>query len=276
MTVIAMTREMATRGSEVATGVAERLGLSIIHHEIVEHEIAERVGMSEGAVHRILEGEASLLERWKLDRQRMSRCTAQEILELAARGNVVIRGWGATHILKSIPQVLCVRICAPMPFREKILMQRRGLKEAALARHAIGCSDAAHNGTIQRLFGIDWEDPRLYSIVLNTARVPVEDCVEQIVHLAESPAFAETEQSRNALKDELILARVHDAIDERFGSDSLDLGFEAHVCDGTVTLTGATTDEKLIVDAVRLLHGVVGVRRVESKISHVAFVPHAH
>jgi cytidylate kinase len=276
MTVIAMTREMATRGSEVATGVAERLGLSIIHHEIVEHEIAERVGMSEGAVHRILEGEASLLERWKLDRQRMSRCTAQEILELAARGNVVIRGWGATHILKSIPQVLCVRICAPMPFREKILMQRRGLKEAALARHAIGCSDAAHNGTIQRLFGIDWEDPRLYSIVLNTARVPVEDCVEQIVHLAESPAFAETEQSRSALKDELILARVHDAIDERFGSDSLDLGFEAHVCDGTVTLTGATTDEKLIVDAVRLLHGVVGVRRVESKISHVAFVPHAH
>src|SRR5688572_1040903 len=276
MTVIAMTREMATRGSEVATGVAERLGLSIIHHEIVEHEIAERVGMSEGAVHRILEGEASLLERWKLDRQRMSRCTAQEILELAARGNVVIRGWGATHILKSIPQVLCVRICAPMTFREKILMQRRGLKEAALARHAIGCSDAAHNGTIQRLFGIDWEDPRLYSIVLNTARVPVEDCVEQIVHLAESPAFAETEQSRSALKDELILARVHDAIDERFGSDSLDLGFEAHVCDGTVTLTGATTDEKLIVDAVRLLHGVVGVRRVESKISHVAFVPHAH
>ena len=276
MTVIAMTREMATRGSEVATGVAERLGLSIIHHEIVEHEIAERVGMSEGAVHRILEGEASLLERWKLDRQRMSRCTAQEILELAARGNVVIRGWGATHILKSIPQVLCVRICAPMPFREKILMQRRGLKEAALARHAIGCSDAAHNGTIQRLFGIDWEDPRLYSIVLNTARVPVEDCVEQIVHLAESPAFAETEQSRSALKDELILARVHDAIDQRFGSDSLDFGFEARVSDGTVTLTGATTDEKLIVDAVRLLHGVVGVRRVESKISHVAFVPHAH
>ncbi len=276
MTVIAMTREMATRGSEVATDVAERLGLSIIHHEIVEHEIAERTGMSEGAVHRILEGEASLLERWKLDRERMSRCTAQEILELAAKGNVLIRGWGATHILKSIPQVLCVRICAPMPFREKTLMQRRGLKDAALARHEIECSDAAHNGTIKKLFGIDLEDPRRYSIVLNTARVPVEDCVEQIVRLAKSPAFEETEQSRGALKDELILARVHDAIDQRFGSDSLDFGFEAHVSDGTVTLTGATTDEKLIVDAVRLLHGVAGVRRVESRISHVAFVPHAH
>ncbi len=276
MTVIAMTREMATRGSEVAKGVAERLGLSIIHHEIVEHEIAERTGMSEGAVHRILEGEASLLERWKLDRQRMSRCTAQEILELAAKGNVLIRGWGATHILKSISQVLCVRICAPMHFRERILMQRSGLRDAAVARDEIERSDAAHNGTIQRLFGIDWEDPRLYSIVLNTARIPVEDCVEQIVRLAESPAFEETEQSRSALKDELILARVHDAIEQRFGSDSLHFGFEAHVSAGTVTLTGATTDEKLIVDAVRLLHGIAGVRRVESRIHHVAFVPHAH
>jgi cytidylate kinase len=276
MTVIAMTREMATRGSEVATGVAERLGISVVHHEIVEHDIAKRTGMTESTIHRILEGEASLLERWKLDRQRMSQCTAQEILELAGRGNVLIRGWGATHILRSIPQVLCVRICAPMHFREKILMQRRGLKEPHLARHEIECSDAAHNGTMQRLFGIDWEDPRLYSIVLNTARISVEDCVEEIVHLAERPAFKETDQSRSALKDELILARVHHAMDQRFGPDSLHFGFEAHVSEGTVTLTGATTDEKLIVDAVRLLHGVEGVRRVESRITHVAFVPHAH
>jgi cytidylate kinase len=276
MTVIAMTREMATRGSEVAAGVAERLGLSIIHHEIVEHDIAERTGMAESAVHRILEGEASIVERWRLDRKRMSQCTAQEILELAAKGNVLIRGWGATYLLRSIPQALCVRICAPMPFREKILMQRRDLKEPAVVRHEIERNDAAHNGTMQRLFGIDWEDPSVYAIVLNTARIPVADCIEQIVRLAQSPAFEETEQSRSALKDELILARVHHAMDQRFGPDSLQFGFEAHVCEGTVTLSGATTDEKLIVDAVRLLQSVEGVTSVESKINYVAFVPHVH
>ena len=52
MAVIAMTREMATRGSEVAAGLADRLGLAIIHHEIVEHDIAERTGMPESEVHR--------------------------------------------------------------------------------------------------------------------------------------------------------------------------------------------------------------------------------
>jgi cytidylate kinase len=275
MAVIAMTREMATRGSEVAAGLANRLDLAIIHHEIVEHDIAERTGMPESGVHRFLEGEASLLERWTLDRKRMSRYTSQEILELAAKGNVLIRGWGATYLLKSIPHVVCVRICAPMPFRERVLMERLGLDDAAKARWEIEHNDGAHNGTMQRLFGIDWEDPALYSIVLNTARVPVADCVDQIVRLTESPAFRETTQSRSLLMDQLVLARVRFAMDQRFGPKSLQNGFEVHVFGGKVLLSGATTDDHLIVDAVRLLQGVEGVTGVETKVSYVAFVPHA-
>ena len=113
MAVIAMTREMATLGKDVAAGLAERLGLDIVHHELVEHDIAERSGMRESEVHRFLEGEASLLERWKIDRKRLSRYTAQEILELAVKGNVLIRGWGAEYLLRAVPHVICVRICAP-------------------------------------------------------------------------------------------------------------------------------------------------------------------
>ena len=276
MAVIAMTREMATRGSEVAAGLAERLGLSIIHHEIVEHDIAERAGMPESEVHRFLEGEASLLERWKLDRKRMSRYTAQEVLELAAKGNVLIRGWGAPYLLKGVPHVLCVRICAPLPFRETVLMERLGLRDAPTARREIMRNDATHNRIMQRLFGIDWQDPSLYAIVLNTARVPVSDCVDNIVRLAESEAFQETAHSHDVLMDELILARVRFALDRRFGPPSMQYGFEANVVGGKVILTGATTDEQLIVEAVRLLQGVEGVTGVTSKIEHIAFTPHEH
>src|SRR5436190_17500109 len=232
MAVIAMTREMATLGKDVAAGLAERLGLSVVHHEVVERGIAGRAGMGESEVHRFLGGEASLLQRWKIDRKRLSRYTAQEILELAVKGNVLIRGWGATYLLRSVPHVICVRICAPMPFRERVLMKRLGIRDHLLARHEIEGNNATHNGTMQKMFGIDWTDPSLYTIVLNTSRVPVKDCVEHIVRLAESSAFQETAESRAPLVDDLISSRVRAAIEPRFG------GIDAQVRSGKVTLTG--------------------------------------
>jgi len=91
-------------------------------------------------------------------------------------------------------------VCAPMEFREALLMQRLGLKNRAAARREIERDDAAHNGAMQRMFGIDWTDPAHYTIVLNTARVPVQECVDCIVRLVQSPAFAETKESvRSAL-----------------------------------------------------------------------------
>jgi cytidylate kinase len=267
MAVIAMTREMATLGKDVASGLAERLGLTVVHHELVKQGIAERAGMRESEVHRFLEGEASLLQRWKIDHKRLSRYTAQEILDLAVKGNVLIRGWGATYLLRSVPHVICVRICAPMSFREEVLMKRLGLGDRLLARREIEGNDTAHNGTMQKLFGIDWTDPSLYTILLNTARVPVKDCVEHIVRLAESSAFQETPESRAKLTDDLILSRVRATIEQRFA------GIDAQVRSGKVTLTGGSSDERMIVEAIRLVHSIEGVTGVESQIRHIAFQP---
>ncbi len=271
MAIIAMTREMATLGRDVAAGLADRLGLQVVHHELVAHDIAERSGLRESEVQRFLEGEASLLERWRIDRARMSRYTAEEILELAAKGNVLIRGWGATYLLREVPHVLCVRICAPMADRERVLMQRVGIQDRATARREIERNDAAHNGTMQRLFGIDWTDPALYALVLNTGRIPVADCVEHIVRLVESPIFQETEQARTALIDQLILSKVHSELDRRFGSSTSALGIDAEVIAGKVVLKGALSDERMIAEAVRLMHAIPGVKGVESQIGHIGF-----
>ena len=37
---------------------------------------------------------------------------------LAQDGGVVIRGWGAIGLLRDVPNILKVRVCAPMEFRE--------------------------------------------------------------------------------------------------------------------------------------------------------------
>ena len=95
MTVIAMPRELATHGKDVALGVAEELDLEVVHQELVERDLAGRLDVDQGAVHQFLEGKPSLWNRWRIDRRKLSRYTAEEKLELAVQGNVLIRGWGA-------------------------------------------------------------------------------------------------------------------------------------------------------------------------------------
>jgi cytidylate kinase len=271
MAVIAMTREMATLGRDVAAGLAQRLGLHVVHHELVAQDIAGRAGQRESEVQRFLGGGASLFDRWRVDTKRVSRYTAEQILDLAAKGNVLIRGWGATYLLRDVPHVVCVRICAPMVDRVQVLMERLGINDPAIARREIERNDAAHNGTMQRLFGIDWTDPALYALVLNTARIRVADCVEHIATVAESAAFQETTESRMALDDQLILSKVHSALDQRFGSSSSALGIDAEVAAGKVVLKGALSDQRMIAETVRLMHEIPGVRSVESRIGHLAF-----
>jgi cytidylate kinase len=271
MAVIAMTREMATLGRDVAAGLAERLGLHVVHHELVAQDIAGRAGQRESEVQRFLEGGATLFDRLRLDTRRVSRYTAEQILDIAAKGNALIRGWGATYLLRNVPHVVCVRICAPMQDRERVLMERLGINDPAIARREIERNDAAHNGTMQRLFGIDWTDPALYALVLNTARISVADCVEHIVKVAESPAFRETAESRIALDDQLILSKVYSALDQRFGSSSTALGIEANVAAGKVVLKGALSDQRMIAETVRLMHAIPGVKAVECRIGHLSF-----
>ena len=76
MVTIAMTREMGTFGKDVAQGLADSLDLKVIHSELVEHDLAERLCVQESAVHHYLEGNASLLERWKIDKSKLSQYTA--------------------------------------------------------------------------------------------------------------------------------------------------------------------------------------------------------
>ena len=144
MAVVAMTREMGSLGKDVALGVAEALGLEIVHHELVEAHLADKMEVNASAVHRFLESTPKLLERFGLDRRSLALFTADEILELAIGGNILIRGWGATRLLRKVPHVLCVRVCAPTRFRVRVLMERLGITDETIAAREIQRNDAAH------------------------------------------------------------------------------------------------------------------------------------
>jgi hypothetical protein len=118
MPLIAMTREMGSLGKDVASAISSRMGKPVVHHEIID-QLADKMRLRKSHVVRFLGGKANIWERLTTDQTSLSIYTADETLALAERDNVaVIRGWGSAHLLRPIPHVICVRVCAPMSLRE--------------------------------------------------------------------------------------------------------------------------------------------------------------
>src|SRR5580700_9769349 len=178
MTVIAMTREIGSHGSDVAVGVAAQLGLEIINSEIVVPDVAGSLGVEQGVIQRYLDGKASLFDRWQVDTRKLSRHTLDQVLNLAMKNNVLIRGWGAAALFQGIRGILCVRVCAPMAERVRVMMERLGVKDAEAIQQEIERFDAGHSRAMRAAFNFDWNDALLYHIVLNSARLTIDNCVK--------------------------------------------------------------------------------------------------
>jgi cytidylate kinase len=269
ITVITMTREIGSRGTDVAAGLAARLGLKIIRAETVAERVAERLGVEAGAVLRYAEGSASLLERWRIDRKRLFHYAAEEVLRLAQEGNVLVKGWGAATLLRDMPQVLNVRVCAPMESRVGILMERRCTKDAYAVRAYIERQDAARARTMRAFFGTEQEDASLYHVVLNTDLLSIDDCVNTVSDFAQTPRFQNTAAIRSALANKLAEAKIGTAFAEQINSSMAPLGVRVSVADGRVTIAGTSSSGSLRQKAEQIAHRVAGAYQIDNRIISV-------
>jgi hypothetical protein len=109
MPVIALTQEMGSLAKDVAERVAQIAGWPSCANEVVDN-VAERMHVPPSLIRRVREGKAGLVERLHHDKQQFALYTEEEILHQAERGNVILRGWGATRVLHAVPHVLRVRV----------------------------------------------------------------------------------------------------------------------------------------------------------------------
>ena len=258
MPIIAITREMGSLGKDVARGLGEELGLPVIYHEVIDH-LADRMRVRKSHVIRLLDGSAGLLERLTADKTSLSIFTADEIFNIAATGGAIIRGWGATHLLREIPHVVCVRVCAPFDLRRQRMMERMNSRDEALIGEEIRINDEAHTAIMRRHFGVQWTESEHYDLVMNTKRVSVEECVAEVLSLAAGPQFVETEASRQKLDDLALAARVRAAL--RRAPETREARVLVTSETGRITLSGASSTDEMLA-FVEVASAVPGVRDV--------------
>ncbi|HKA39133.1 MAG TPA: cytidylate kinase family protein [Burkholderiales bacterium] len=264
MPIVAMTYEAGAQGKEVASHVAEKSGLDLACHRMFEQQVAERLHANRKRVHRFLQGKPGLLDRLITDQGAVAVYTAEQVYELASRGDVLICGWGATHLLRPVAHVLCVRICAPIDHRVAVLMEWLGIGEEE-AYATIAESDAARAATMRDLAP---DDGTAYDLVLDTARVPVAECVTEITRLLGEPVLQETAESRgklNALRRE---AQVRAAL--RADAATAGVGSFVKVItdpyNGRIALEGAVQTYELKGNAERVVAALPWVSKVENHL----------
>jgi cytidylate kinase len=274
MPIVAMTREMGSLGKDVAAALADRLDRQVVHHEIIDN-LASKMRLRKSHVIRFLEGKSGILERLTTDKTSLSIFTADETFALVESGKVaVIRGWGATHLLRPVSHVISVRVCAPFEVRVKRMMERLNTDNRGFVENEIRLSEEAHGAITRRHFGVNWQESEHYDLTLSTERLSIEKCADEVMALLDDPTFRETEESKRNFRNLALSAHIRAALraDERTGR----MSFLIKCDDGVASLSGIVDIGQEPKHAVEVVARVPGVRQVKSELRSVAYGARHH
>jgi CMP/dCMP kinase len=238
MTVITISRQLGSLGGDIASSVAQELGLRLIDAETI-NRAAEKAGVPRIALAELeTEGERGLASQVLkalrtmpslpssgsrsisltdagsgAPRRRSTttfpftglfsptvppisaslegyvRMVGLVIRGLAHEGNVLILGRGGQMLLKNHPTALHVQTVAPFVQRVEAVASRYGLSVRA-AGQRVRASDRARADYLRRYHDVDWLDPTVYHMVLNTGCLPAPTAVQLIIEAQQAVDLA--------------------------------------------------------------------------------------
>ncbi len=212
MSVITISRQLGSRGNEIAGLVCDRLGYRYFDKTLMA-QLRGQSGPATGALNDLTDGDrgvGNILDRFfssfqpqpgdiaaatygaKSDTGESLPVELVQKLILAAyqQGNVVIVGRGGQAVLHDKEDVLHVRVTAPYDLRLKWVREREGVTED-VAHGLLQRSDREATDYVRQVHGIDPGDPTLYDLVVNTARVRPPVAADLIIRALDAAARSE-------------------------------------------------------------------------------------
>ena len=187
MPTIAMTGEIGTHGADVAARLSSRLGLRFIDSPELEERLLDRLARRKGSLFGPRPRPVEIQDAFSVPINLWCNLLADEVLELAAYGNVLIRGWGAAALLSRYPYIVRIRTSAARDERIRRLghVHRRASPEQL--RQVIESGDTIEDFYLQ-WFADGIEKTDLFNLDLDTSAHTPEECVQRIVaYMAAQP-----------------------------------------------------------------------------------------
>lgn len=270
MSIVALSTCAGSLGDEIGHEVARVLGYDFADREIIARA-ADRFGTDTSELRHVAEEKPTLWERLVDTKRDVVAHIEATIMEMAARDNVVLAGLGAAMVLRGTPHALRVRVTAPVGDRARRIEQQQGLtSEAAL--DVVHESDHERAARVKFLHHVEWDDPALYDIVLNTERLTVLAGVRIVTEALRDERYQSTPESRGRIRDLSIVAQARAALASHPATRMVRLSLGCH--DGVLAAEGlvdSDTDRKQVEDVLRGVPGVAEVRTTITTLPRRAY-----
>jgi cytidylate kinase len=190
-------------GTEVASRVAERLGVQFLDRAIPA-TVARRAGVPEAALAELDEqprsrsqrvltslgraapptGASGQVERLDLEHRRL-RAELEAFLADAGRSGGVVLGRGGAIVLAEVPGALHVYLHGDRHARIARVMAGKGV-DGETAAHLVKVNDRARRDYVKGAYGVDGDNPALYHLMVDTIAVGADACADLVVAASES------------------------------------------------------------------------------------------
>jgi cytidylate kinase len=262
MSVITISRGSFSGGTLLAEELAKILGYRCINREaVVEKAAAAHVSPSD--LRAALYNAPKFWERLENKKYLYLTLIKAALAEEVRAGKVVYHGH-AGHLLLSGCPILRVRMIAPLEYRISQARERQKLSRDQAIAHIHGM-DEERKKWARYLYGIDWEDPSLYDLVVNLDHIDGKEASEMIADVAKRPRWSELDARCQAVLDDFARAScITASIVTNPKTEGLELEVECE--GGAVQVSGKLFETGRIEEVKRIAMQVPGVISVDFRI----------
>ena len=200
MAVVTISRQFGAGGITLGKAVAERLGFPFLDNELIQM-VARKARVSTNWVAsiekeaggRLLKFVSGLVSRSLVDRvldeqrgyidEEIYVDLLQQILrQVAEEGDAVILGRGGQYILRDNPNAVHILLVGAKPDRVRFMEEHYEMTPAR-AQKTVNLEDK-RRASLYRKFGQeDYDDPRLYHLVLNMSQLHMDVACQMVCRL---------------------------------------------------------------------------------------------
>ncbi len=197
MAVITISRQFGSGGITLGKMVAEKFGYSFADTEVIS-KVAEMANVSTNFVETVEKeagGKFSKMISKMISKPLVDRILKDErgyideeiyldylvliIAQIADDGDVVILGRGSQYILDDHPDAYHVLLIDEFENRVKFMMEKYDLSQKR-ARQVVTAEDKRRLNLYRKLGKVDYDDPRLYHLVLNRSKMDLHKALKLI------------------------------------------------------------------------------------------------